>query len=228
MKAPARAMWRLIRNRRRGRRLRSYQRRFRHHSRHPVVSATQQAFQETETRPVAGVFHHVSGVRSLGEPNSSGLPIVKRIVILAALACTLSLPTQASAATKTWHYTGTLTGDPAGPGVVSFDLVKKGGKRKARNFAAENIPSSCDNDTTQALLDFTGLETAKVRGARFHFKGKAETGAVAKFAGRLSDHWRSVHGRVSWNGLIVIGQTARDCRTGKVKFTGSRTEILTS
>jgi hypothetical protein len=211
--------------------LRSYQRRFRHQSRHPVVLATRQAFQETETRPVARVFHHVSGVRSLGESNNGGLPTVKRIVLLVAVACALVLPAQAAAAAaaaKTWHYTGTLTGDPTGPGVVSFDLVKKGGKRKARNFAAENIPSSCDNDTTQALLDFTGLETAKVKRARFHFKGEAETGAVAKFAGRLSDHWRSVHGSVSWNGLIVVGQTARDCQTGKVKFTGSRTEILTS
>jgi hypothetical protein len=146
--------------------------------------------------------------------------------MLGALACALVLPTQAAAAVKTWHYSGTLTDDPTGPGLVSFDLVKKGGKKKASNFAAEKIPASCDNATLEALLDFTGLDTARVKKGRFHFRGESATGAVARFAGRLSDHWRSVHGTVSWKGLILVGQTARNCETGKVKFTGSRTGIV--
>ncbi len=151
---------------------------------------------------------------------------MKRIAVLATLATALALPTAATAA-KTWHYSGTLTDDPSGPGHVSFDLLKKKGKKRAQNFAAERIPSLCDNGASEALLDFTGLEPTKVKKAKFRFKGEADSGAVAKFAGRLSDHWSTVHGTVSWKGLIKVDQTVRDCHTGKVRFAGSRTEILT-
>src|SRR5512133_1153556 len=51
MKAPARAMWRLIRQRRSGRRLRSYQRRFRHQSSHSFDPTTDLASQSPR-RPI--------------------------------------------------------------------------------------------------------------------------------------------------------------------------------
>jgi hypothetical protein len=150
------------------------------------------------------------------------LQAVKRIVILAALAGALVLPAQASA--KTWHYSGTVPTDPTGRAHVSFDVVKKKGKKGAKDFAAESIHSWCDNGASQADLDFqtTGDDWTKVKKNRFHFKAEGG-GGVAKFSGKLSDHGHAVQGFVSWKGLIRVGEEIRDCVTGKVGYSGGRT-----
>jgi hypothetical protein len=149
------------------------------------------------------------------------LQTVKRIVFLAALASALALPAQAGA--KTWHYTGAVSSDPTGRASVSFDVVKKHGKRRAKDFVAENIPAQCDNATVDAQLFFrsTGADTRKVKKNKFTFKVK-DAGAVAKWTGKLKQHGSAVEGTVSFDGLITVSGTARDCHTGKLAFAGGK------
>jgi hypothetical protein len=146
---------------------------------------------------------------------------VKRILILAALAGALALPAQASA--KTWHYNGAVPSDPTGRANVSFDVVKKKGKKRAKNFVAESIPAQCDNATVNAQLFFrsTGADTRKVKKNKFTFKVK-DAGAIAKWTGELKQHGSAVEGTVSFDGLITVSGTARDCHTGELAFAGGR------
>jgi len=134
----------------------------------------------------------------------------------------LLLPAQAVA--KSAHYDGPLgITDPAGhTGHAWFDVAKISGKKRAYNFGAEGVPAECDNGTVQADLKVSSTGSAKVKRNKFTFK-VTDKGLTAKWSGKLKQRGALVEGRVSLNGLVDVSGTVRDCHTGKVDFTGSRT-----
>jgi hypothetical protein len=146
---------------------------------------------------------------------------MKRLLICGAVVGALAFPTSALA--KTTHYGASLVDDPSGPGHVSFDVVKKNGKLKARDFNAESIPANCQSGTF--VLDFghtTG--STKVKKKKFTFAATfVDTGATAKWKGKLKQHGAAVDGTVSFDGPIPIeGGGTQDCHTGAVAFAGGK------
>jgi hypothetical protein len=143
---------------------------------------------------------------------------MKKMSILAALACLLCMAAPATAGTT--KYTGDV--DPSGR--IAFKLVKESGKQKVDKLKWAKLPVRCDGkkETTSNGLGFK----VRATGGEFHATAilgdASDPDAKAEISGQITGKAATGTIKVSGTKLPLDGGLTGECRSGKLDWSAAR------
>lgn len=143
---------------------------------------------------------------------------MKRISILVAIVCALSIAATASAAKS--KYTGEIK--PSGE--LSFTLKSKNGQANVLKLRWEQLPVRCGGtpQTSSGMLNFAVRVVDKSFKARAVLGNPNKPKAEAKVAGDIKR--KNASGRITLSGtnLPLDDGGSADCSSGKLRWDASR------